>query len=503
MGVNETVAAAAKAPPAKALALLLEVWKQCPAASVAAAIATVDKRARGELLPPTGKTGPARHAAWLAAAATGDLVMRGVLVDAIADTKGNAETLERIEALVPYLPDPRISGKLIELVAQPIYNASVSRTAKFWKAMFALLPQLADPRAKQDYVAGWTRNRELNPAEREELAKRLGKIQPALDGAYPKVFALDVSLPASGAKPVDRGAALLAAIYDDPDDDTARSVYADYLQEKGDPRGEFIALQLADAQHERQAELLEEYTARWLGGMQIKRTGLKWERGFVVAGEALDTHGDPDPAWRLVRELTDTAPLRDGFPMPSLRTLTTEHLQPLTLLHEPLTVERLIYTSGVDTRFAKVTCLPALKHLELRGIDDDCSAMLEAKWLALASVHAMGDLSALAGWTKLAIPEVAVEERGAHGWTVRFTRAGKKHDVALVAPRIQPSAAWLKKQHRPWGEAMLAGLAMLPRAAIASVRVETTAAAKSLVHDLFAKQLSRLYGDVAWSTMRA
>ena len=40
---------------------------------------------------------------------------------------------------------------------------------------------------------------------------------------------------------------LLAEIYAAPDDDAPRLVYADWLQERGDPRGEFIALQLERA----------------------------------------------------------------------------------------------------------------------------------------------------------------------------------------------------------------------------------------------------------------
>ncbi len=38
---------------------------------------------------------------------------------------------------------------------------------------------------------------------------------------------------------------LLAAIIAEPGNRTARQVYADLLQQEGDPRGEFIATQLA------------------------------------------------------------------------------------------------------------------------------------------------------------------------------------------------------------------------------------------------------------------
>ena len=38
---------------------------------------------------------------------------------------------------------------------------------------------------------------------------------------------------------------LLAAVFAAPDDDAPRRVYADWLLERGDPRGEFIQLQCA------------------------------------------------------------------------------------------------------------------------------------------------------------------------------------------------------------------------------------------------------------------
>src|SRR5512139_249412 len=46
-----------------------------------------------------------------------------------------------------------------------------------------------------------------------------------------------------GAKDVER--TLLDEIYAAPDDDGVRSIYADWLIERGDPLGTFISLQLA------------------------------------------------------------------------------------------------------------------------------------------------------------------------------------------------------------------------------------------------------------------
>lgn len=61
--------------------------------------------------------------------------------------------------------------------------------------------------------------------------------------------------------------AFLAAIRDDPDDDTARLVYADWLAERDDPRGELlhaqIALALLDPADEAYLDLADR-ECRWL-----------------------------------------------------------------------------------------------------------------------------------------------------------------------------------------------------------------------------------------------
>ena len=85
------------------------------------------------------------------------------------------------------------------------------------------------------------------------------------------------------------GEALLAAIYDNPRDDGPRSVYADWLQARGDLRGEFIALQLArrtgigDAASERRERtLLAAHGREWLGPLASVMTAgsAVFERGF-------------------------------------------------------------------------------------------------------------------------------------------------------------------------------------------------------------------------------
>jgi uncharacterized protein (TIGR02996 family) len=98
-------------------------------------------------------------------------------------------------------------------------------------------------------------------------------------------------------------AALLAAIRAAPDDDAPRLVYADSLDEYGQPeRAEFIRVQIELAQHEspalrrREAELLAEHHdefAEVSAGLQLR---FRFDRGFVVgfARTTILTTKDPE-----------------------------------------------------------------------------------------------------------------------------------------------------------------------------------------------------------------
>lgn len=86
--------------------------------------------------------------------------------------------------------------------------------------------------------------------------------------------------------------AFLRAITENPDDDTPRLIYADWLEERGDPRGEFIRIQIAVA-HERycaarrlplearERELLEHHQDTWLGTLRPMLTRWSFRRGFL------------------------------------------------------------------------------------------------------------------------------------------------------------------------------------------------------------------------------
>src|SRR5262245_7926962 len=97
-------------------------------------------------------------------------------------------------------------------------------------------------------------------------------------------------------------AAFLEAIQADPDADGPRLVFADWLQERGDPRGEFVRLQvelarLADDDPRRpelavrEQRLLAHHASAWLDELPELPPGVEWgpfERGFVASVTAAD-----------------------------------------------------------------------------------------------------------------------------------------------------------------------------------------------------------------------
>lgn len=88
--------------------------------------------------------------------------------------------------------------------------------------------------------------------------------------------------------------AFLARIRDEPDDDGPRLIFADWLDERGDPRGEFIRLQCAlarlpaddprreDLRHREQA-ILQNHQAVWTASLQGLAAGYEFRRGLLQA----------------------------------------------------------------------------------------------------------------------------------------------------------------------------------------------------------------------------
>jgi uncharacterized protein (TIGR02996 family) len=105
---------------------------------------------------------------------------------------------------------------------------------------------------------------------------------------------------------------LFDAIVERPGDDAPRQVLADALMERGDPRGEFIAVQLRMARGgatrndaRREHELFSEHGAAWLRELPgVTRALRGFHRGFPVRLELRPRgQGLASPTWRTVERL--------------------------------------------------------------------------------------------------------------------------------------------------------------------------------------------------------
>ncbi|MDP1920944.1 MAG: TIGR02996 domain-containing protein [Myxococcales bacterium] len=79
------------------------------------------------------------------------------------------------------------------------------------------------------------------------------------------------------------GKEFFAQIVAEPDDDAPRLVLADWLQERGDPFGEFIALQVKKPNHKRIKTLRLDHYSDWMGPLidVVDPFSVKFVRGFI------------------------------------------------------------------------------------------------------------------------------------------------------------------------------------------------------------------------------
>jgi uncharacterized protein (TIGR02996 family) len=118
---------------------------------------------------------------------------------------------------------------------------------------------------------------------------------------------------------------LLAAVLEDPTDLDRRQVYADYLLSCGDPRGEFIALQLASLRgtldrsgEARAAALLTEHGDTWQGGLApfLVSDRTRFVAGFLTAARVKP---NARPKWLLAHPIWATVEALELAPHELLR----------------------------------------------------------------------------------------------------------------------------------------------------------------------------------------
>lgn len=197
--------------------------------------------------------------------------------------------------------------------------------------------------------------------------------------------------------------ALFAAVYADPDDDAARAVLADALEERDDPRGRYINLALRG---EDAADLLGTYEKEWLGPLVDVLANREWRHGFLERARPVGKLA-PDVRLSTVRSLAQGASTVGDFldavaACPGVRRLVHDgHLAPASdLLAElgrrpqPGIDELVLEAFSSLTILGDVVrgALPGLRRLGLGGVPVEGAAAL-VRWCASSGLQAI-DLDA-------------------------------------------------------------------------------------------------------------
>lgn len=183
----------------------------------------------------------------------------------------------------------------------------------------------------------------------------------------------------------------LNALAASPDDVAGWSAFADFLAERGDPRGEFMQVQLAledesrsrderDALKAREAELLAAHRAEWLGplvnavdgGYQVVTVGFTrgWPTSvsieFMTSDEARALAA---PAWRMLRRLE----------VPTVDYSDTQAVPVLMDIPHPDGIR--VFALGVDA------ALPGPNNLITAIVNGDSVPDLVARMTRLEELH--------------------------------------------------------------------------------------------------------------------
>jgi len=324
----------------EALDDLLTRWRARRAAALADAIERLSAAAPRAAAPATQEEWTAR-AANVAPTDGGELAALTTPSPGALKAKLLDDTAERLRALRRLMPDPRVARALVDFVREVPFTSNSSQ--RLWSEIFDLVVEAGDPRAHA-WLDGIFAGKQIRDAMREWLDEQAAATRARLAEAFPdgadlaldKKSAAELAalveqlapiVPEAPAVTAQRRAAaataksrdeLLAAVYAAPDDDAPRLVLADVLQEAGDPRGEFIALQCRRAPDDepsaREIALEKQHGRAWLGELErfvqlSGRSAPRFRRGFVAAA-ALKYKSKQDagfardlPGWATVEEL--------------------------------------------------------------------------------------------------------------------------------------------------------------------------------------------------------
>lgn len=283
MQLKEALAAWERGAETEALDALVACWRSCHAPELAELARHWGRALRPAITP--ARTKAAFHTQWIETPV--DLLHVGWLAETVDHLATPASMQARIARLAEARPDPRIADGVLAVVQRgklaPLRTDD--QIDPLYGPLVDLLVQQQDPRSVEPI-------RELIRAPRARLLK-------TQDALYIPLLRAIEALEGIAVEPVDAAAVrpflpreedlgeLHDQLLDTPDDEGLLAVYADRLQQAGDPRGELIALQLGGtaAQARKARSLIKTHRTTWLGPLDEVFTKVEFRRGFPYSAK--------------------------------------------------------------------------------------------------------------------------------------------------------------------------------------------------------------------------
>ncbi|HEY1548428.1 MAG TPA: TIGR02996 domain-containing protein [Kofleriaceae bacterium] len=218
--------------------------------------------------------------------------------------------------------DPRIGDAMVTMIETRTFDWGA--LSAIWKPLFQIF-EAADATIAPRLRTIAERERTGPYRMTTRLAPKLDEIADALEARVevdsPEARALAAELDQLEAKRRavdDASLELFDAVWATPDDDAPRLVLADFLNEHAEPRGEFIALQLARqagklgaSGRKREKKLLARNKRAWIGAIAplVTVASARFERGFIVGAQLvpdieLELRFGDHPAWSTLLEFS-------------------------------------------------------------------------------------------------------------------------------------------------------------------------------------------------------
>lgn len=299
----------------EALSELREAWRVSldPGLAELYELLLTDARAA----PLAGHDPDAQAESWRVRARSGhgDPLELPVLLD--APWHADTPDIERLRALAGWTSDPLLAAGLARRLLLPLVPRELPGHEQLAIETIRLLAAQRDVRQlpvleqlAREPSASAERRRQLRGAIASLEALTTVRLDRAAEAAR-AVFEPRANELRARAQ---RGAALLAEVFADPDADEPRWIYADWLASLGDPRGEFISLQLERHARggpisTRERELLIRHAHAWAGVLHgvLGSEHRVFERGFLAAGSIeaarIDAALVSAPEWATLRSL--------------------------------------------------------------------------------------------------------------------------------------------------------------------------------------------------------